>query len=59
MPANSFSNTIEPYSTVLIHRQLSDFQLFIDLMTNRWILHRIRIRSSNESESKNRIVEQL
>lgn len=59
MPANSFSNTIEPYSTVLIHRQLSDFQLFIDLMTNGWILDRIRIRSSNESESKNRIVEQL
>ena len=59
MPANSFSYTIEPYSTVLIHRQLSDFQVFIDLMTNRWILDRIRIRSSNESESKNRIVEQL
>lgn len=40
MPANdnSFSNTIKPYSIVLIHRQLSDFQVFIDLMTNRSIV---------------------
>lgn len=49
---NSFSNTVKPYSTVLIHRQSNDFQVFIDLMTNRRIFDRIRIHPQTKARVK-------